>query len=95
MSLEHIDQATEVFRNPGHPYTLGLMKSLPRVDETSHERLYSIPGRPPDLDARPPGCPFAPRCTFAKDICHNEMPPKVEIGPNHVAACFATDEVRG
>ena len=83
-----------LFARPSHPYTLGLLRSLPRVDATEHERLYSIPGRPPDLNARPPGCPFAPRCTFAKDICHSAFPEVVEVGPNHHAACHATDEVR-
>ena len=83
-----------LFATPSHPYTLGLLRSLPRVDATEHERLYSIPGRPPDLNARPPGCPFAPRCSFAKDICHTTFPEVVSVGPEHTSACHATDEVR-
>ena len=83
-----------LFARPAHPYTLGLLRSLPRVDATSHERLYSIPGRPPDLNARPPGCPFAPRCTFTRDICHTTFPDEIIVGPNHRTACHATDEVQ-
>jgi len=83
-----------LFARPAHPYTLGLLRSLPRVDATEHARLYSIPGRPPDLNARPPGCPFAPRCTFVRDVCHDTFPEEVEIGPGHRSACHATEEVQ-
>ena len=75
-------------------YLLPLLRSLPRVDATEHDRLYSIPGRPPDLNARPPGCPFAPRCTFVRDVCHTTFPDEVEVGPSHRSACHATDEVQ-
>jgi oligopeptide transport system ATP-binding protein len=83
-----------LFRRTAHPYTLGLLRSLPRVDTATRERLYSIPGRPPDLNARPPGCPFAPRCSFARDICHSVFPDPVTIGPDHTSACHATEEVQ-
>ncbi|MDP6943039.1 MAG: ABC transporter ATP-binding protein, partial [Myxococcota bacterium] len=83
-----------LFARPSHPYTLGLLRSLPRVDATEHTRLYSIPGRPPDLNARPPGCPFAPRCSFVREVCHTTFPDMATIGPGHHSACHATDEVQ-
>ena len=83
-----------LFKRPSHPYTLGLLKSLPRVDEVEHERLYSIPGRPPDLNERTRGCPFAPRCTFARDVCRTEFPEEVSIEPGHRVYCHATEEVQ-
>ncbi len=84
----------ELFARPSHPYTLGLLRSIPRLDETEHDRLYSIPGRPPDLDKRPKGCPFSPRCQFARDICRQEFPPVSEPAPGHRVYCWATDEVQ-
>jgi oligopeptide/dipeptide ABC transporter ATP-binding protein len=83
-----------LFARPSHPYTLGLLRSRPRVDASEHARLYAIPGRPPDLHERPPGCPFAPRCTFVRDLCHTTAPQHVTIGPGHTSACHATDEVQ-
>ncbi len=78
----------ELYANPRHPYTLGLLGSLPRVDETAHRRLVSIEGLPPDLIGLPQGCPFAPRCVFAIERCWKENPPLVSAGPNHWAACW-------
>jgi len=82
-----------VFANPSHAYTLGLLQSIPRADLKQH-RLYSIPGRPPDLDNRPPGCAFAPRCRFKSDRCDTELPELVEVAPDHRVACFHVDLVR-
>ena len=83
-----------LFANPSHPYTLGLLRSLPNVARDSGERLYSIPGLPPDLDKRPKGCPFAPRCTFAKSECGDSFPPATQISDDHVVYCWALDEVQ-
>ncbi len=95
--------AQEVFRNPSHPYTLGLLQSIPRPDQKV-ERLYTIPGRPPDLGNKPPGCPFEPRCRFASDACRQQVPAPIAITPTHVvspsaavsshaAACIHLDKV--
>lgn len=87
----------QIFENPQHPYTLSLLKSLPRVDRSSHERLATIPGSPPDCVNMPPGCPFWPRCSFAIDRCSDENPALVSIGVNHKAACWidvSTGELR-
>jgi oligopeptide transport system ATP-binding protein len=64
----------ELFANPRHPYTLGLLASVPRLDEKRHAELKTIEGAPPDLLKPPPGCPFMPRCYFARAICRT-MPP--------------------
>ncbi|TNF38192.1 MAG: ABC transporter ATP-binding protein [Deltaproteobacteria bacterium] len=84
----------ELFETPSHPYTIGLMRSIPRPDLPEGRRLFSIPGRPPDLDRRPPGCPFAPRCSFARDLCHREHPPETRLSATHRVFCWAVDDVR-
>ncbi len=84
---------TALFKDTSHPYTLGLLRSLPNLSQAD-QRLYSIPGRPPDLDNRPPGCPFAPRCTFVKDVCREEFPPAHQVADDHVVYCWAVDEVQ-
>jgi oligopeptide transport system ATP-binding protein len=78
----------DLYASPEHPYTLGLLRSLPRVDEKEHPRLVSIDGAPPVLFEKPSSCPFAPRCTFAIEHCWNENPPLQNVGPNHLAACW-------
>ena len=78
----------ELYANPRHPYTLGLLGSLPRLDEDRPERLRSIEGLPPDLIDLPPGCPFYARCTFRIERCQRENPPLESVGPNHKAACW-------
>ncbi len=65
----------DIFRCPRHPYTQGLLASLPRLDEKPGSKLPSIPGNPPSLINLPKGCPFVPRCSFAEDQCREEMPP--------------------
>ncbi len=74
-----------LFSEPRHPYTQYLINSLPRLDERA-ERV-SIPGRPPALDAAPPGCRFHTRCPLAMDVCKSTVPPLVEIAPSHRVAC--------
>ncbi len=78
----------ELYANPEHPYTLGLLSSLPRMDESSQRRLASIEGLPPVLFEKPNYCPFAPRCRFARERCWQENPPLIEVGTDHYAACW-------
>jgi oligopeptide/dipeptide ABC transporter ATP-binding protein len=77
----------ELYINPIHPYTLGLLNSLPRLDSDSHQKLTAIPGLPPILLQKPTSCPFAPRCTYAFERCQ-ENPPLMDIGIEHRAACW-------
>lgn len=71
------------------PYTHALLESIPRMDQPAHTRLATIPGRPPDMVHPPLGCRFAPRCAFARDICHSQEPPLTPgNSPDHVFACF-------
>ena len=79
----------ELFANPRHPYTLGLLASVPRLDEKRTETLKTIEGAPPDLLKPPPGCPFMPRCAFARAICRT-MPPLDPVAGNsaHRKACW-------
>ena len=89
--VEHTDAAT-LYARPAHPYTRGLMDSVPRVDDAGGVRgapLRPVPGLPPSLTAIPRGCPFHPRCAYAQDVCVDEYPPlrEVEEGHAHEAAC--------
>jgi oligopeptide transport system ATP-binding protein len=82
----------ELFARPGNPYTRGLLRSVP--DPAAEQgSLYQIPGQPPDLTRLPPGCPFAPRCERAEDICRNEFPPFVQLTPEHYSLCHFANEV--
>ena len=76
-----------VYNNPLHPYTQGLIRSIPRLSGEKSE-LVGIPGEPPDLANPPPGCRFHPRCPFAMDICRREEPPLVEVEKGHYVACW-------
>lgn len=78
----------ELYGSPKHPYTLGLLNSLPRMDGTPGEKLESIEGAPPDLIRLPKGCPFAVRCGFTKDICLEQNPDLINISPGHSLACW-------
>ncbi len=77
----------ELYQNPQHPYTRGLLGSLPRIDTGGDNRLLSIKGLPPDMLRPPKGCPFAVRCPYAFEQCV-QNPPLVSINPNHEAACW-------
>jgi oligopeptide transport system ATP-binding protein len=79
----------ELYANPSHPYTLGLLGSLPKLNETGHTRLYSIEGMPPVLYRKPRACPFSPRCAWVTEQCWNENPTLSEITPGHRIACWA------
>ena len=86
--MEHGD-ADAIFHNPKHPYTIGLLNSVPRLDEKTKGELHSIPGTPPDLIAPPEGCPFAARCAHAMKICTRRMPGFLDFDePEHYAACW-------
>ncbi len=78
----------EVFARPLHPYTRGLLASMPRIDTPPQSVLAAIPGLPPDLGHLPAGCPFHPRCPLAGDRCRQDYPPPVAVSPTHQAACF-------
>lgn len=78
----------ELYANPSHPYTLGLLGSLPKLNESKRTRLYSIKGMPPVLYKKPHSCPFAPRCSFVVEHCWKENPMLETVGPNHRAACW-------
>jgi oligopeptide transport system ATP-binding protein len=77
-----------LYEDPRHPYTQALLAALPRVDRRREKRLQSIPGAPPNLLVAPAGCPFMQRCQFAFEHCKVEMPPLVQVAPNHQAACW-------
>ncbi len=80
----------ELFAAPGHPYTLGLLASLPHLDAPDDARLISIPGQPPHLANLRPGCPFAPRCPQTMDRCTQEKPALQTVAPRHRVACWKT-----
>ncbi|HSQ23780.1 MAG TPA: ABC transporter ATP-binding protein, partial [Pyrinomonadaceae bacterium] len=82
----------ELFQNPGNPYTRGLLRSVP--DPTDEQgQLYQIPGQPPDLAHLPDGCPFAPRCERAEEICSREVPPFVQLTSEHHSFCHFANEI--
>ncbi len=83
----------EVFARPKHPYTVGLMKSIPRLDAQTKEKLQPIRGLPPDLIDLPDMCPFVPRCNYAREQCERKNPPLMEVAPGHFSACWFHDEV--
>jgi peptide/nickel transport system ATP-binding protein len=79
--------ADAIFNSPRHPYTEQLLKAFPDPARLQ-EKLASIPGTPPRLDALPPGCRFAPRCPAVFDRCHSQTPPLYDAGSEHTARCF-------
>jgi oligopeptide/dipeptide ABC transporter ATP-binding protein len=86
--------ARELYANPRHPYTLGLLRSVPRLDEPRRARLDPIEGQPPDLTRLPSGCAFRPRCAFRVERCAAEVPPLRPIGaPGHVSACWEAERL--
>ena len=80
--------AKELYAKPRHPYTVGLLKSVPRLDETRKSKLEVIEGSPPDLISMGAGCPFYPRCTFRVERCAEEMPPLMQVEEKHQVACW-------
>ena len=90
-----VESATvkELYGRPAHPYTRGLLGSLPRLDQGGDSSLTSIPGQPPDQLALPKGCPFAERCLYRTDRCLHEMPTLTEIESGHHTACWEWKKV--
>jgi oligopeptide/dipeptide ABC transporter ATP-binding protein len=77
----------DIFNHPSHPYTEALLASVPKLEEDV-DRLYAIEGQPPTLHDLPPGCPFAPRCPYVMERCHEEYPPEIQVTEGHSAACW-------
>ena len=92
-SIVETASTEEIFANPRHPYTVGLMKSIPRLDARERERLEPIRGLPPDLIDLPDICPFVPRCDYAREKCEQKRPPLLEVAPGHMSACWFWEEV--
>jgi peptide/nickel transport system ATP-binding protein len=94
-----VEEATvaELFARPLHPYTRGLLGSMPHLGKSAagggRTRLVEIPGVVPSLKEAIPGCLFAPRCTYAAERCHREVPPLVTHGPGHLAACWESERL--
>jgi oligopeptide transport system ATP-binding protein len=82
--------ARDIFKNPQHPYTAGLLSSMPRLDEQEATRLATIPGQPPNLQRLPPGCAFTDRCGYAFERCPIERPELRPVGPERMKACHLT-----
>ncbi len=86
----------DIYKRTRHPYTMGLLGSLPRLDEAPGTKLISIPGLPPDLVALPKGCPFYARCTHRVEKCLDEMPPLAQTdGDDHIVACWQWEYISG
>ncbi|MFK4446020.1 oligopeptide transport system ATP-binding protein [Caballeronia udeis] len=87
-----VEQGTteQIFNDPQHPYTWGLLKSVPRMDHAAGELLYGIPGQPIDPSLRLQGCRFQPRCAFREPRCEKEEPALEAVGENHLARCWVT-----
>ena len=92
-AVESSDVRT-VFKNPLHPYTLGLLESIPRLESSSDEELATIEGTVPGMYDMPKGCKFAPRCQFCSERCLAERPRPVEVEEGHTVSCFNLDAVR-
>ena len=86
--------AKDIYGNPSHPYTLGLLNSVPRLDAIEKKKLDPIEGLPPDLIDLPPGCSFAPRCKFAYERCFQETPVLSEVTDKHESACWRAHELQ-
>jgi oligopeptide/dipeptide ABC transporter ATP-binding protein len=82
----------DLFERPLMPYTWGLMKSIPQMDEVQGGRLYTIPGSPPVMSRPPKGCAFAARCEFAVDKCQTSVPELTEYAPNRMVRCHRVNE---
>jgi oligopeptide/dipeptide ABC transporter ATP-binding protein len=84
----------DIFADPRHPYTLGLLESIPRLDQPKGSKLIPIQGQPPNLSDLPPGCSFQPRCRFAQDKCSVEYPDITDLRNNHSSACWEVNNFK-
>jgi oligopeptide/dipeptide ABC transporter ATP-binding protein len=87
--------AADIYHRPMHPYTLGLLRSIPRMDRPRGERLIPIDGQPPDLTREIEGCAYRPRCSFAVERCARETPPLQTVASGHTSACFEVAQLQG
>ena len=85
----------DLFASPRHPYTIGLLESLPSLRDERDKKLSSIPGQPPDLTTLTGGCPFADRCDYVEERCRKEHPPLEVVGSGHSVACWRKDKTEG
>jgi oligopeptide/dipeptide ABC transporter ATP-binding protein len=86
----------DIFENPHHPYTLGLVRAVPRLDLPRSHGLYAIPGEPPVMSrVQPDSCAFSGRCAYAEDVCAKRRPPLEAIEPGHLCACFCKEKTEG
>jgi peptide/nickel transport system ATP-binding protein len=90
--MMEMGETTQVFKDTAHPYTAGLLGSFPSI-KGERKRLISIPGFPPDLVDPPSGCPFHPRCQYAREICRSERPKGVAVEPGHMSYCHLANEL--
>lgn len=82
----------DVFEHPMHPYTMGLIASIPDINQDKNKKLRPIMGSPPDMIHPPAGCPFAPRCPYACRICLSEVPPVFQVSEEHNSRCWLLAE---
>ena len=92
--IVEIANVVDLYTETSHPYTLGLLESLPKIDAKERQRLIPIEGTPPDLLSEAEHCPFAPRCRFAVTHCWQENPTLQPIAPQHSVACWRWDDVQ-
>ncbi len=85
--------AEDIYHNPKHPYTLALLRSVPRMDVARGQKLQPVDGQPPDLTKLDEGCAFRPRCKFATEQCARAKPTLDEVSPGHISACWEKDRV--
>lgn len=82
----------EIFYEPKHPYTRGLLLSMPKLNSNRSTKLIPIPGTPPDLGQLPEGCPFAARCPYVMKVCHNFAPGRTQVSETHTVSCWLEDD---
>ena len=92
-SLVELAPANELFKNPRHPYSIGLMATIPKLKEVRDE-LFELPGSPPDMSKEVVGCPFAPRCKHVSQICMSQTPGLREIAPGHMVSCHNVEVIK-
>ena len=85
--------AEQIYHRPKHPYTIGLLASVPRMDQHRGKRLIPIEGQPPDLTKLDDGCAYRPRCRWAVDQCARAIPPLEHVGDGQMVACFRKHEL--